>query len=274
MRDTAVVERPLLAKCLNGHQQQTGRASLSGGRVKDQHQFIQQDYYAKTSAVFDEMHACGAGEHDFALAFMVAMVDHLGIQSVLDVGAGTGRALLHLTKARPHLRIHGVEPVAELRSVAYSKGVKPTMLTEGDGARLAFDDGAFDLVCEFGVLHHVQRPHIVVGEMLRVGRKAIFLSDSNNFGQGPWLARSIKQALNGLGLWGVANYLKTGGKGYSISAGDGLGYSYSIFNNLRQIQQQCQQVHLLNTRDGGRNIYRTASHVALLGIMNEVKQAI
>ena len=63
--------------------------------------------------------------------------------------------------------------------------------------------------------------------------------------------------------------VKTKGKGYTISEGDGLAYSYSVFNSYKQIKAKCRSIHLLNTQDGLINPYRTASHVALLGIKKE-----
>ena len=102
--------------------------------------------------------------------------------------------------------------------------------------------------------------------MLRVSKKAIFISDSNNFGQGSTVARTIKQVINLVGLWKLVDVIKTKGKGYWISEGDGLAYSYSVFSNYKQIRKQCRSVHLLNTRDGSIDPYKTASHVALLGI--------
>jgi len=76
-------------------------------------------------------------------------------------------------------------------------------------------------------LHHIRKPALAVAEMLRVATKAIFLSDSNNFGHGSPLGRSIKQTIDLLGLWPLADWIKTKGKGYTISEGDGLAYSYS-----------------------------------------------
>jgi hypothetical protein len=102
--------------------------------------------------------------------------------------------------------------------------------------------------------------------MLRVAKKAVFISDANNFGQGRLLARTLKQAINALGLWGLADLVKTGGKGYLCSEGDGLAYSYSVFSDYRQIKAACTRVHLLDTAGGGSNLYRSAAHVALLGI--------
>lgn len=227
---------------------------------------IQRHWYAETANQYDLMHLKDKDEHFFALSFMVGMINHLDIRSILDVGSGTGRAVLYLKKVRPELRVVGIEPVRELREVGYSKGLSEDELMDGDGTRLCFGNGEFHLVCEFGVLHHVKKPDLVVAEMLRVSSKAIFISDSNNFGQGSLLARSIKQSINLLGLWKLADLLKTKGRRYFISEGDGLAYSYSVFNNYKQVRDQCRSVHLLNTRDGYIDPYKSASHVALLGI--------
>ena len=227
---------------------------------------IQHEYYKATAARYDRMHGGDDHEHGFALALMVSMIDFLGVNSVLDVGAGTGHMVLHLKRTRPHLRVMGIEPSPDLREQGYRKGLTSEELTDGDARDLKLRDGEFDLVCEFGVLHHVCDPHRVVEEMLRVAARAIFVSDSNNFGQGSLLARMIKQTLNALHLWPLANFVKTHGKGYSLTAGDGLSYSYSVFNDYAKIKEKCLAVHVLNTGGDGRNSYRSASHVALIGV--------
>jgi hypothetical protein len=102
--------------------------------------------------------------------------------------------------------------------------------------------------------------------MLRVANTCVFISDSNNFGQGGKLNRLLKQIINSLGLWKAYNYLRTGGKMYQISAGDGLFYSYSVFSNYDQLAKQCKTVHTLNITGTGINPYRNAPHVALWGI--------
>lgn len=226
---------------------------------------IQRQYYAKTSAQYDSMHLNEDDEHYFALAFLTAILDYLKIKSVLDVGAGTGRTITYLKQAKPDLVVVGIEPSEALREIGYAKGLSREELIDGDATNINFKDGAFDLVCEFAVLHHIKRPELAVSEMLRVAEKAIFISDSNNFGQGSALTRLIKQLLNFMGLWKIANLIKTKGKGYTVSEGDGLAYSYSFFNNYKQIQEKCERIHLLNTTDGHFNLYRSASHVALLG---------
>lgn len=233
---------------------------------------IQRRYYAETANQYDSMHLDGNDEHFFALSFMVGAIDYLGIQSVLDIGSGTGRAIQHLKMVRPELRVVGVEPVKELREIGYSKGLSADELIDGDAINLKFGSAEFDLVCEFGVLHHIRKPDLAVAEMLRVSNKAIFISDSNNFGQGSIPSRFIKHAINFVGLWRIVDLIKTRGKGYTISEGDGLAYSYSVFNNYKKIRDQCKSVHLLNTKDGFIDPYKTASHVALLGIKKQAAQ--
>jgi hypothetical protein len=72
-----------------------------------------------------------------------------------------------------------------------------------------------------------------------------------------------------LGLWPVVDFIKTRGRGFKISEGDGLAYSYSVFNDYGRIREQCKSVHLINTVDAGSNLYRTATHVALLGLKHQ-----
>ncbi len=227
---------------------------------------IQRAYYAETAHCYDDTHVNQEGEHDFALRFLVGAVQLLGVRSILDVGSGTGRGLLEFTRVMPEVNSVGIEPSAELREIGYSKGLSRSQLIDGDAMKLAFDDGSFDLVCEFGALHHIPDPSKAVAEMLRVSRRAVFISDVNNFGQGGKLARLVKQAINAVGLWPLADRIKTKGKGYVMSKGDGLVYSYSVFNNYKQIRAACESVHLVNTTDAAPDLYRTASHVALLGI--------
>jgi SAM-dependent methyltransferase len=227
---------------------------------------LQRQYYADTAAKYDAMQISEQDEHQFALAILSAMIEFHGIKSVLDVGSGTGRALRYLKSRHPGVRFVGIEPVEALRKVGHQAGLSPDELKDGDINALAAADGEFDLVCEFAVLHHVPKPKQAVAEMLRVARKAIFISDANNFGQGGLMSRCLKQGINALGLWRVFDWLRTGGKGYHVSAGDGLFYSYSVFNDYRQLREACRSVHHFNTVDAGPSLTRSAPHVAILGI--------
>ena len=91
--------------------------------------------------------------------------------------AGTGRALQEIKRLCPDVFSMGIEPSAELRERGHLKGLSPTELLDGDAERLNFHNGEVDLVCAFSVLHHVPRPGVVVAEMLRVAKKAVFISD-------------------------------------------------------------------------------------------------
>ena len=225
---------------------------------------IQRAHYAEIAEQYDSLHM--DPEHIVALSWLDGILGMLEARSCLDVGSGTGRAISFLKDRRPGLRYMGIEPVAELREVACKKGIGPEIILDGSGYDLPFDDEQFDVVCEVGVLHHVADPNRIVAEMLRVAKMAIFISDSNNFGGGQTLVRFVKQMLHKLHLWKVANLIKTGGKGYSITEGDGLFYSYSVFDSLRLIRSCCPKTHILNTVSSNPDLYRSASHVALLGI--------
>jgi SAM-dependent methyltransferase len=229
---------------------------------------IQRKYYAASAQTYDQMHVCEEHEHAFALRFLIAAAEQFNIRSILDVGSGTGRALLKIREELSHVTAIGIEPSAEMRKIGYDKGLAKTELIDGDAMNLDFPDKSVDVVCEFGILHHVPNPGLAITEMLRVARTAIFISDNNNFGQGGKLARVIKQALNAAGLWQAAYRVRTGGKGYCVSEGDGLAYSFSVFSYYKQISRHCKSVHVLNTRGEGPNLYRSATHVALLGIKN------
>ena len=228
---------------------------------------IQRSYYKKTANQYEKMHiADETSEHFFALSCLAGLTNYLKIESILDIGSGTGRGLKYLKELCPKIKIIGIEPVKELREVAYSQGVPKEELIDGDATKLNFRNSEFDLVCAFGTLHHIKNNKLVVDEMLRVSKKAIFISDSNNLGQGSKVTRSIKQILYALRLWKLVDFIKTKGKGYTLSEGDGLSYSYSVFTNYRQIKSSCKSVHIINTKDADINLYRTADHIALLGI--------
>jgi SAM-dependent methyltransferase len=195
-------------------------------------QQLQAEYYSRTAGDYDAMHVGAEDEHVIALRYVRCFLEPLGARSLLDVGAGTGRVYRQLRDTGLHLR--GVEPVQALVDEAVNRyGVPPGIIELGRGEALPFDDGSFDVVCSFAVLHHVPDPAAVVREMCRVARKAVFISDSNRFGQGVRPARWLKLALATLGCWPLVNWVKTGGKIYSYSEGDGIFYSFSLYDTRK-----------------------------------------
>jgi ubiquinone/menaquinone biosynthesis C-methylase UbiE len=229
----------------------------------------QQAYYSDTASAYDSWHLDRDIEHNIAAQFLFGMIDHFDFSSLLDVGAGTGRILRMAAAKNPHIRRHGIEPVEAMRKVAYNNGVLPSELTAGDACSIGFEDKSFDIVSAFGVLHHVASPDKAIGEMLRVAKRAIFISDMNCYGFGSWLSRTSKQLLRALKLWTITDFLLTRGRGYRWDEGDGLWYAYSIFDSLRTIQHACSEIYLLKTKGQGTDLYRSCSHVALLAIKNE-----
>ena len=226
---------------------------------------LQRDYYARTASVYEELHVQDGDEHFFALAWLAALIGHYGFRSVLDVGSGTGRGLIYLKTMFPDLKVVGVEPSPELRRVGHDKGLSQEELIDGDAMSLAFANGSFDLVCEFGVLHHVKFPRQMIGEMLRVAKSGVFISDDNHFASGSLPNQITKRFLRNIHLWRAAYWLRTGGKCYGISEGDGLSYAYSVFDDYDYISSKCEHVHMVNTRGNGADLFRSAQNVALFG---------
>ena len=237
---------------------------------------MQRDYFANASACYDASHS-DFDEHGVALAWLESLFYFYGFESYLEVGAGTGRHLLQLQSHFPRCRLIGVEPVEAMRQKGYAKGIGRNVLIDGDGYHLQFPDESFDLVAEFAVLHHVRYPERVITEMLRVARKAIFISDCNNFGHGSLLARKIKRGLRRLSLWSFFDWVRSGGKRYYITQGDGVAYSYSVFNNISQLSKVCKGgIYILNTTPLDdpitSDLLTSAAQVALLGLKKNVRR--
>lgn len=225
----------------------------------------QRAYYERTAQHYEAMHVHPGDEHGQALARFVAVAQRMEATSVLDVGAGTGRAIELLGAALPGVKLVGVEPSAALRSVGHAKGISPDVLIHGSGEALPFADGAFDFVIETGMLHHVPEPDKVVAEMLRVARRGVMISDSNKFAQGSRPKRLFKAAIDRLGLWTPFIWLQTHGRMAKWSEGDGLFYSYSVFDNLEQVRARFPQVELTATvLMTGANLRRDAGHLCLI----------
>jgi SAM-dependent methyltransferase len=204
----------------------------------------QQDYYAETAPVYESTHVRPGDEHFIALEYVAALLEVVRANSVLDVGSGTGRAIRFLRQRRPGLRVEGVEPVGELRAQAQALG---TILRDASGEKLPFHDGSFDVVVSFGLLHHVPDPAPVVTEMTRVARSGVVISDANRFGQGSTGVGALKLAIYRAGLWPAFERFRTKGRGYMESDGDGIFYSYSIFDSMPQLQAWADRAFVIPT---------------------------
>ncbi|HKS83353.1 MAG TPA: class I SAM-dependent methyltransferase [Candidatus Acidoferrales bacterium] len=207
---------------------------------------IQRKYYAETASQYNSMHAHEGDDDASTLKLVSALLRSVEATTLLDVGSGTGRGVRQFATAMPGLSVRGIEPVAALiQQAARADGLPPGSFLQGSGEALPFADETFDVVCSSALLHHVPQPRAVIQEMLRVARKAVIISDSNRFGQGRPAMRVTKLLLYKLHLWGVVNFLKTRGKGYLITEGDGLAYSFSVYDSFELIAAWADRVILI-----------------------------
>jgi ubiquinone/menaquinone biosynthesis C-methylase UbiE len=232
---------------------------------------IQRRYYTNTASRYDTMHANEGAADPFCQSFVHSLFHLLKIRSVLDVGTATGRGLRNLQQALPGAFVCGVEPVAALLQHGRASGeIAGVSVLQGSGEALPFPDNAFDAVCEFATLHHVPAPNVVVAEMLRVARRVVVIGDSNRFGQGPWPARLFKLSLYKLGLWRWFDFLRTRGKRYQFSEGDGLFYSYSVYDSYDLVAAWADRVLLMPSESGQHGSWLhpllTAKGVILIAI--------
>lgn len=229
---------------------------------------LQQEYYRRTAGEYDDMHDAEGAVHAFALERTASVLERIGARSVLDTGCGTGRALRHLRDRLPGVELYGNDPSAELLEIAVEQhGIPAERLTCVGSQELPYDDGSFDAVIETAVLHHVPDPERVVAEMVRVARKAVFLSDSNIYGQGPLLARSLKLALRRAGLLRAFNRARRGGQDWFYSDGDGVGYSFSVFDALPTLRASCAEVVVVPTTGAtGTGPLTSGPHCLVVGL--------
>jgi SAM-dependent methyltransferase len=208
---------------------------------------IQREYYTETASRYDTMHKHEGVDDPATRTLILSVLRSLEIRSLLDVGSATGRGLKDFASALTGALVCGVEPVGALVQEGVAAGnAEAVSLLQGSGEALPFADGSFDVVSEFSILHHVPQPSKVVQEMLRVARRAIVIVDCNRFAQGSWPARLFKLFLYKMGLWSAFNFVRTWGKRYQISEGDGLFYSYSVYDSYDLVSRWTDRILLLS----------------------------
>ena len=111
---------------------------------------------------------------------------------------------------------------------------------------------------------------VVIDEMIRVARKAIFLSDENRFGMGSWPARLGKLLLCRTGVFKSMYYVKTLGKGHRYSEGDGVAYSYSVYDAYEALSEWADRIILIPTvKPSSKSWFHpllTSTHVLLCAL--------
>ncbi len=211
----------------------------------------QEKYYTETAEIYDRR---GVEEISYALFLLDGYIKRSKCKSVLDIGSGTGRALHEIAASFPEIKFIGIEPNEAMRSVGHKRGIPKEKLVYGDASKLEFKTDSFDVVTEFGVLHHAANPRAAVQEMVRVARRGVFLCDSNNWGQGSALARAVKFVLRKCRLWKLFIALSTRGKIYKFSEGDGVFYSFSLYEMLDIVSGKFPKIYIMNG-DSPRIVY-------------------
>jgi ubiquinone/menaquinone biosynthesis C-methylase UbiE len=198
-------------------------------------------YYEQQAASYSSRHVQPDDAHSIALRFIAALIGSAAPPIVLDVGAGTGRAASALGTTLPAARVISTDPIAEL----LCQGAGPRLLALGE--RLPIHHASVDYALALGVMHHVQSPQRVIAEMMRVSRRGIFISDNNRFGVGSPLARRAKRLLGACHLLGAYDLLRTHGRGYAESEGDGVSFPFGIYDLYGQLASWAHRIFVIPT---------------------------
>ena len=93
---------------------------------------------------------------------------HHSGEDVLEIGCGTGCDLLQFAKHGS--RAFGIDITPEHLRLARERVGSKAAIGQAEATALPFADGSFDYVYSHGVLHHIDRPRLVVDEIFRVLR--------------------------------------------------------------------------------------------------------
>ena len=114
--------------------------------------------------------------HRISAWFAEEIVLPLGAGSVLEVGCGAGRNLVHIGQRIPPARLHGVDINRHAVEIATAKLGEGARIRHGSLYELgAFADGSIDVVFSMGVLMHVAHERVagVIAELQRIARIAV-----------------------------------------------------------------------------------------------------
>ncbi|MDK1375102.1 MULTISPECIES: metalloregulator ArsR/SmtB family transcription factor [unclassified Sinorhizobium] len=128
-----------------------------------------QAYFSRNAAEWDELRRLHVSEGDVE-ATLKAMVGEKPVESLLDLGTGTGR-ILQLFEGI-YRRGIGVDASRDMLAVARSNldraGITKASIRHGDIFNLPLDGQAFDLVTIHQVLHFLEEPEAAIAEAARM----------------------------------------------------------------------------------------------------------
>jgi SAM-dependent methyltransferase len=120
-------------------------------------------------------------------------------KDVLEIGCGVGTDTVRFARAGACITaVDLTEADVELAGCWLELEHLEGRVIVADGERLPFDDGSFDLVYSWGVIHHSPRPELVVAEIRRVLRpggevRAMIYARHSWFGIAVWLRAMLRR---------------------------------------------------------------------------------
>lgn len=117
-------------------------------------------------------------------------------RTALDIGCGTGTALLALHELYPAARLSGLDPAPNMLMRSAERLGANAVLVKGDAEFLPFGDGTFDLVVSSSTFQWVQRLDICLRECRRVLKSGGLFCAAFFGGRTLWeLQESYREAL-------------------------------------------------------------------------------
>ena len=104
---------------------------------------------------------------------LMSLLDARPVQSVLEVGCGTGAVLAAVAAGgvgNTHVGVDLADPTVHTDPQATGLDLRPF-----DGATLPFESASFDLVYASHVIEHVPEPRALLMEMVRVARQWMYV---------------------------------------------------------------------------------------------------
>lgn len=148
-------------------------------QVRQQRAARAQDYFSRNAAHWDEVRRLHVSEREVETA-LHAILGTDDIESLLDLGTGTGR-LLSVLSGRVS-RAVGVDLNPDMLSIARVALDSPehqhVQVRQGDILRLPFPAGSFDLVTAHQVLHFMDEPRQMISgaaAMLQPGGRLVII---------------------------------------------------------------------------------------------------
>jgi ubiquinone/menaquinone biosynthesis C-methylase UbiE/DNA-binding transcriptional ArsR family regulator len=154
---------------MNVHAMQRDIERLDG--VRRDRQARAADYFAQNASDWDELRSLHAPD-DAVEAAMLAAIKSRSVDTMLDLGTGTGR-LLELF-APFYQSAVGIDMSREMLAVARAKlenaKITKASIRQGDVSAPPVERGRFDLVTIHQVLHYLDEPQVALNEAARALR--------------------------------------------------------------------------------------------------------